>query len=465
MLASVSVFLALGLGLGLGASANAAMSKQQLLGGMLASDKQKIVPGYLQRLSDSEKNEFIVEFTSEYSGDASEAAVLPEQLSALQSRLRSHKNSVFASLGVNDLAVVKDFGSLPFSFVRTNSRESFAKLIGNPRVRAIHENIKHYANLQQSLPLIGEPAALAAGYAGAGATVAVLDTGVRYETSYFGSCIAPGLPVGTCKVVAALDTAPDDGAHDADGHGTNVAGIIRGVAPGANIAAVDVFNGDSASAADIIAGIDWVIANKAKYNIVALNLSLSAADKWPGECPSSWATTAFANARAAGVVPVVAAGNNAYTDGLPQPACTPGAVRVGAVYDANLGPLAWSICTDSSTAADKVACFSNSSNYLTILAPGSIITSAGMSMSGTSQAAPHVAGAIAVMRAPNALPKENIDNIIGRLVASGRPITDSRNGYTFPRLDLGRATAAIAAGTSSDVLLIHAIIWDTLTGY
>ncbi|MCG3024146.1 S8 family serine peptidase, partial [Escherichia coli] len=88
----------------------------------------------------------------------------------------------------------------------------------------------------------------------------------------------------------------------------------------------------------------------------------------------------------AGVLPVVAAGNSAKSNAISYPACLQGAVSVGAVYDSNIGRVMYSSCTDSSSYADKVACFSNSSANLTLLAPGVRISGGGIVMSGTSQA-------------------------------------------------------------------------------
>jgi len=123
------------------------------------------------------------------------------------------------------------------------------------------------------------------------------------------------------------------------------------------------------------------------------------------------------------------------------PACTPGAISVGAVYDANLGGLNWGICTDFTTVADKITCFSNSDDYLTLLAPGALISAAGFTFGGTSQATPHVSAAVAMLRA--AYPGDTLDQTVGRMTGTGVPITDSRNGVITPRLDLLGAVGAI----------------------
>jgi hypothetical protein len=141
---------------------------------------------------------------------------------------------------------------------------------------------------------------------------------------------------------------------------------------------------------------------------------------------------------------VASSGNNAYINGISNPACTPGVVSVGSVYDANWsGPYTWSSgCTDSSTGADKIPCSSNSASFLTMLAPGAFITAAGIQMAGTSQAAPHVAGAVAVLRA--AFPTDTSDQIVARLTASGVQVTDPRNGISKPRLNLSAAIGSPA---------------------
>ncbi len=299
----------------------------------------------------------------------------------------------------------------------------------------LYKNNVNHMSLTESLAQIDQPPAARAGYTGGG-TVAVLDSGVDYTRSAFGDCTGGAGPV--CRVVWAGDFAPDDGQLDDNGHGTNVAGIVLGVAPGAYIAALDVFDGAGASDYVIIDAINWAIANQPNYNIAAMNLSLAKSDLYYNtECQDSPYGSAFAEARSAGILPIVAAGNEA-KNGLPVPACAPGAVRVGAVYDADVGPKQWgNTCTDSTTALDRVTCFSNSAPMLTMLAPGAMITAAGITMGGTSQAAPHVAGAVAVLR--STFWSETLDQTLSRLVNGGVPVTDPANGLTHPRLDLAGA--------------------------
>jgi subtilisin family serine protease len=284
---------------------------------------------------------------------------------------------------------------------------------------------------------------------GQGTSVAVLDTGVDYTRSAFGSCTAPAIP-SSCRVVYSADTASDDGKLDAHGHGTNVAGIAAGIAPASSIVSYDVFDGASAFTSAITAAINDAIARKDTYNIVALNMSLGG-NNFEAPCTGpppqlNPFQASIDSAKTNGILTVAASGNDAVSNAISMPACTPGVVSVGAVYDADVGRRTWNLpaggtCTDSSTSADKITCFSNSAEFLTMLAPGAITTAAGFSFGGTSQATPHVSGAVAVLRA--AFPADTLDETVARLTSTGAPITDSRNNVTVPRLDVLAAAGAI----------------------
>jgi subtilisin family serine protease len=207
---------------------------------------------------------------------------------------------------------------------------------------------------------------------GSGVHAYVIDTGIRSTHSQFGGRVS-------------LDfTAFSDGygASDCNGHGTHVAGTIGGstygVAKGVSLHAIRVLNcSGSGTTSGVISGVDWVTANHIKPAVA--NMSL-------GGGANSALDAAVEASIAAGVVYVVAAGNNNADACSYSPARTPNALTVGA-----------------STSSDARASYSNYGSCLDLFAPGSDITSAykdsdtsTASMSGTSMASPHVAGAVAL---------------------------------------------------------------------
>jgi subtilisin family serine protease len=353
-----------------------------------------------------------------------------EATDAATAALERSKEGLLAAVDGAEVEVLHRYPSLPALHVEVRTPAALARLLLRGEVLRAVEDAPQEAFLAQSLPLIHQPAAAANGALGQGTAVAVLDTGVDYTRADFGSCGAPG--ASGCRVAYAQDFAPSDGALDANGHGTNVAAIVAGVAPGAAILALDVFNGDYAYSSDILAAIDWCVRNQATYQIVALNMSLGSGGA-TAPCGSDVFAGAIRTARAAGILTVAASGNNGYTNRISSPACAPDAVSVGAVYDSAMGGLSYSACTDATTAADKVTCFSNSASFLTVLAPGALITAGGYTMAGTSQASPHVAGAVAVYR--SAEPAATPDQVVAFL-RGGAAVTDARNRITTPRVDL-----------------------------
>jgi subtilisin family serine protease len=356
-------------------------------------------------------------------------------------RYQALQEKVLNSVDPAEVSLLFQYENLPLLFVHVRSQRGALELAGLPEVLRLHENEQLEHQLTESLPLIHQPEAAAAGKAGAGTAVAVLDTGCDFSRAPFGSCTSAG--AAGCKVAYAADFAPEDGSRDDNGHGTNVSAIVLGVAPSSKVIALDVFDGAGAPSSAILQAVDWTIKNRTTYNIVAMNMSLGGG-LFTSACTNDVFATALANARSAGVVPVIASGNNGSSTSVASPACVPAAVSVGAVYDANVGGLSYPSvgCNDSSSAADKITCFSNSNALLSMLAPGATITAGGYTMTGTSQATPHVAGAMAVVR--SAFPNEALNDSVARLTGTGPMIADSRNSVSRHRLDL---QAALSGGS------------------
>jgi len=307
-------------------------------------------------LEQGESQTLIIEYRDDF--QLSSTADRKQNLRQRIDRYNQIKASTLQSFEFSAIEETRDYSHLPMSLLRVNNSRALEQLIGHSQIKAVYEDISSRRQLNQSLPLIQQPAIKALGYTGKGTAVAILDSGVNYTLPTFGSCSSPGVP-SSCKVVYARDFAPDDGSLDDDNHGTSVAAIALGVAPGTEILALDVFDGEDGWSSDIIAAINFSIANQAVYNIVAINLSLGGGEYyWP--CDSNIFATPISRAKAAGILVAAASGNEAFKDALGHPACTPDAVSVGAVYDSSLGGIESEDCTDLITAADQVACFSNS---------------------------------------------------------------------------------------------------------
>jgi len=369
---------------------------------------------------------------------------VPRDIAPIQAiksaRYQAIKSRVTGALPPSEHAVLKSYSHLPMLFLRLNTPNALARLMARSDVVAVYPNATKFPILAQSLPLIGQPVTAAAGDAGAGSTELVIDSGTNYTRAEFGSCTAPGAPAG-CKVVYYANNADTSTSLDSLGHGTEVSAVVVAVAPTSKLAVFNVF-GATGSTTDalIIDAINWGIANQATYNIVALNMSLGDGIKYTSACGNRGTNpfvSVISNARAAGILPVAASGNEGYTNGIASPACTPGVVSVGATYDANVGGVNYATCSDSTTSADKVTCFSNSANFLTMLAPGALITVVGTTTAGTSFSAPHVTGAAGVLRAAYAM--ETLDQTTARMTGSGVPVTDARNGIVKPRLQIDAA--------------------------
>ncbi|AKS42526.1 S8 family serine peptidase [Wenzhouxiangella marina] len=225
----------------------------------------------------------------------------------------------------------------------------------------------------------------------------IVDTGVRASHNDFGGRVISGF------------TAINDGqgSNDCNGHGTHVAGTVAGstwgVAKAARIVPVRVLgcNG-SGTNAGVVAGMDWVAANHIKPAVA--NMSL-------GGGASTTTDNAVAGMRNAGVTVVVAAGNENQNACNVSPARSSAAITVG-----------------STTSSDARSSFSNWGSCVDIFAPGSSITSAWYNsnsatntISGTSMAAPHVAGVAALYLAsnPNASPAQ-VENAIYNNGSTGK---------------------------------------------
>ena len=291
---------------------------------------------------------------------------------------------------------------------------------------------------------IGQPLALGRGVTGQGVGIAILDTGVDFEAADFGGCTAPGAPAGGCQVAQSVEIAPDDGARDDDGHGTNVAAIAAQVAPGAAIVALDVFAGPQASSIDVIAGLDWVVANQSRHSIRVVNLSVGSG-RHTTACDLGVFAQPIAQLHALGIHVVTSAGNEGFGDAVGSPGCVTRALTVGAAYGFDIpSPVDYGVCKDAAGKKGAMACFSNASPSLDLVAPGVGLEGGGHTFTGTSQAAPVAAGALALLA--EAYPTEGVQQREARLLRHRGQVDDPRTGKRYTALSLSDAFDAPGCG-------------------
>lgn len=256
--------------------------------------------------------------------------------------------------------------------------------------------------------------------AGAGVRVYVLDTGVDSTIPELGGRVAPGFS-------AFADTT---GTADCHGHGTHVAGTVAsrtyGVAKSATVVPVRVLGcSGSGKMSDVISGLDWVVKNHPAGTPGVVNMSLSGAR-------SDIMGRAVDAATAAGLLVVVAAGNTNTDACQASPSDVPSALTVGAstITDSRATFSSWGTCVDGFAPGERIVS----------TAPGGTTAT----RSGTSMAAPHVAGLAALLLAdsPRLTPKEVTD----RLVSTSRTgVTDRSAGSPDRLFGLTPATAPVTA--------------------
>jgi hypothetical protein len=277
---------------------------------------------------------------------------------------------------------------------------------------------------------------------GTGISVAVIDSGINYNLPELGGGFGKNR-----KVVAGYDFVDNDSdPFDADGHGTEVAGVIAarpfdfngyhysGVAPGANLVALRVSDADGAPDGLIEKALRWVIDHRSDYNIKAVNISLGSGNygsaQTNNQLSDELATLANVN-----VAVFAASGNSGDTvegsTGIAYPAADPNVISVGGVNASNV-----------------ISDFTQRARNLDLLAPGENVATTGrtggfVSVDGTSFSAPFAAGAAALLA--QASPGISVDAMASILRASGPSNRDGDSEIgrvtheIFPRIDLYRA--------------------------
>ena len=399
-------------------------------------------------------------------------------------------------------SVNRDYESIPAIAMRVDEA-GLAALRGSRLVASIEEDALKFASLAQSTPLIGAPNAWSSGYDGSGWAVAILDTGIEASHPFFRNaanisrvvaeaCFSNGAgglqrvslcPNGTTSQTGSGAASANTAQCLASGnqlcdHGTHVAGIaagrnqtvagetINGVAPNANIIAIQVFTrfnrdtdcGGTGTApcigswsSDQLAALNYINTTlRPSHNIASVNMSLGGGS-YGAYCDTTTIKTAVDNLRSNGIATVIATGNDGYTSTISSPACVSTAVAVS-----------------STSKVDVVSGFSNVATIMDLFAPGSggagpapwnagigsSVPGSGYAlMSGTSMATPQVAGAWAVLK--QAAPTASVTSVLNALVTTGTPVTDTRSGasgtITKPRINVDAAAAVLTGAPTRTV--------------
>lgn len=257
---------------------------------------------------------------------------------------------------------------------------------------------------------------------GAGATIFVLDTGVRSSHQDFGGRASSALDMTSGELVECNGDANCGG--DAQGHGTHCAGSAGGesfgVAPQAAVKSVKVLSDQgSGSWSWSYSALDWLAQSEVRPAVASMSLGGSGTQQAMAD-----AVSAAVNS---GVVVVVAGGNENSDSCRFSPAFVPSAITVG-----------------STTSVDRRSSFSNYGSCTNIWAPGSDVKSAShqsdtgsATFSGTSMACPHVAGAAAIVL--DADPSKKASAVLAELLDTAvlNGIADLRSGDTNALLYVG----------------------------
>lgn len=311
-------------------------------------------------------------------------------------------------------------------------------------ITSIHLDGKVRATLDSSVPWIGAPHAWAEGLTGSGVTVAVLDTG--YDDTH------PDL-AGRVLSTSTSFVPGEEVASDPNGHGTHVASTIagtgaadggthRGVADGADLLVGKVLGADgSGQDSWVLAGMEWAAAHA---SIVSMSLTSSV----PSDGSDLMDQALNDLSASTGALFVVAAGNDGAAEHMGSPGSAADALTVGSVDDPS-GALSWFSNTGPLARSGALK--------PDIAAPGNDITAARsadspgegsyVTMSGTSMATPHVAGAAALVKQQH--PEYTGAQLRAAVVSSAKDVGLSSYQAGTGALDVATAvdTPVIASGS------------------
>ncbi len=404
----------------------------------------------------------------EIAADFTPEGFLPDRASVerQQRAIQATQARILQQVAPAYLETVKRYRHVPFLALEVTHAELQALAHCPDVVRVMADELTSPV-LSDSIPLIGADSVTTEGYTGLGKAVAILDSGIQashqdftgrvVEEACFSTNSQDGTVTSNCPNNAPHMQGPGSAIHcplatsQICGHGTHVASIaagINGVAPEADIIAIQVFstihdagtcNGAQqcikAYMSDLLSALDHVVTLSAMYDIAAVNMSLTG-KAYSNACDNSTLKPTIDNLRSLGIATVVASGNEGNKTAIDAPSCVSTAISVG-----------------NTTDQDQVNGDSNSAEILDLLAPGTDIVAAfpedaNAEATGTSMAAPHVTGAWAVLK--TIAPEADVDHVLDILKRTGVDVTDPANGITRPRIQLDAAVSAILLAQHGD---------------
>ncbi len=401
----------------------------------------------------------------------------------LSTRQMSSESAVLQSSFESDVpsgvTVENRMNYLPILSLKIN-RQDFSSILLRNDIESIHLDRLNKPLLQQSTQLVF-PTQYNTLLSGASDwTVAILDSGIESTHSFLTDsnfnnrvvaegCFSSGngqtLGTSICPNEAPNSFASGSGrACDVPGcdHGTHVAGIVAGkkglntyagVASAVNLISLQVFTRFDSTVicdgappciraydSDIIKALEHVFSLSKSHKIASANLSIGGG-YYPDTCDYHPIKQAIDLLRSVEIPTVVAAGNNGFTNALTAPACVSSALSIGATFDTGRN-------------VDKATDYSNESPDLDLFAPGHDIVSSSLSntytsKSGTSMAAPHVAGSFAVLR--EAAPNVTLDQIEFILKQTGQSVV-SQSGLVRRRINLTDAVRELTVSNSGSAI-------------
>lgn len=364
--------------------------------------------------------------------------------------------------GQGEISNVKRFQYSPHLAVTVNEN-ALLGLENNPNIMDVVEDSVAKPTLGETIQLLRlGSAAWNMGDTGTGLSVAILDSGVDSAHPFLsGKIVSEACYSTTNSAYGSTSLCPGGTNSTASGsginclgisgceHGTHVAGIaagkdyaggqgFNGVAPDAKLIAIQVFSRfDNATycgsstpcilsfTSDQMLALERVYALRSQLSIASANLSLGGG-RYYSQCDSSNKGMKYDidNLRSAQIATVIAAGNDGYTDSISAPACISSAVSVGSTCDST---------NNYCPGVDAVASYSNIASFLSLLAPGSAVTSSipgggFATWHGTSMATPHVAGSWAIKKQQQ--PNASVDTVLQDFKSTGVTVNDTRTGGT-----------------------------------